>query len=571
MTDITSVALVDIEPDETINARRMKSDEGLDELKASIVAHGLAQSLRVRAAGKKFKIIAGHRRYRVLCELASTGGTIAGVTVTDAYPVPVIIGDEDDTTAREISQAENLIRLPQHEADTYETFRDLADRGLDEGQIASRFGIESKRVKRMLALGRLSPLVLDWWRTSTARDVADTVRAFTLAPSIEEQERVFKKLKKSGGLWYHYVKREFGAGDHDVGKLLTFVGDKAFTKAGGVIIEDLFGEDHVVSDPALLKKLADEKLAAKVDELIADGWSWASIASEMPQGWSWSWDKLSLNKKKATKAEKAKSGAVVDLDHKGKLLITYGVVKPEDAKKEKKAKDKAEGKAPAAQTVSNAMMHRLSVAATMGTRTALAEEPRVGLVALLAGLTSWNDGPLKASINGYRSGGRQPEKFGILFQRFSAMKDADLFRVAAGLAGEALDLQRHNSGNTIFDAQAAPLANAISADRMSAALTEAFDPADYFGGVAKPLVVQAIREAINDDEAKKADKMKKAELVAFAVANVPSSGWLPPELRCATYGGPGEIPRSVLEPPPIVQDPAGEDELDEDVDQDEAA
>jgi len=562
MTDITSVALVDLEPDDSINARRLKSDEGLDELKASIAAHGLAQSLRVRAAGKKFRIIAGHRRYRVMCELASTGGTIAGVPVTDQYPVPVIVGDEDDTTAREISQAENLIRLPQHEADTFETFRELADRGLSETQIASRFGIEPKRVRRMLALGRLSPLVLDWWRAGDADrgSLIETVRAFTLAPSIDEQERVFKKLKKSGGLWYHYVKQEFGAGDRDVGKLLAFVGDKAFVKAGGAVVEDLFGEDHVVSDKALLKKLADEKLTAKAAELLGDGWSWASVASEMPQGWSWSWDKLSLNKKKATKAEKAKSGAVVDLDHKGKLLITYGVVKPEEAKKEKKAKDKADGKAPAPPTVSNAMMHRLSVAATMGTRTALAEEPRVGLVALLAGLTSWNDGPLKASINGYRSGGRQPEKFSILFQRFSAMNDADLFKVAAGLAGEALDLQRHNSGNVIFDAMAAPLANAIDGKRMELALTGAFDPADYFGGVAKPLVVQAIREAINEDEAKKADKMKKAELVAFAVANVPSTGWLPPELRCATYGGPGAIPTA---PEPHPDPESIEDEVDE--------
>lgn len=32
--------------------------------------------------------------------------------------------------------------------------------------------------------------------------------------------------------------------------------------------------------------------------------------------------------------------------------------------------------------------------------------------------------------------------------------------------------------------------------------------------------------------------MKKAELVKFAVANVPVTRWLPPELRTAHYDGP---------------------------------
>lgn len=558
-----SIPLVELEPDETINARRTKSDEGIAELKASILAHGLIQALRVRHdedTGKK-KIIAGNRRYRVLCELAADGEYIDGVRVDDAFPVPVIFGDVDDTTARELSQAENFIRLPQHEADTYETFRELADRGLDEKQIAARFGIEPQRVRKMLALGRLSPVILEAWRTGEfARDVTECVRAFTLAPSIEEQERVFHALKKKGWLYAHQIKAELGADDRKIGQRLDLVGKAAYVAAGGQIIEDLWGENHVVSDPALLAKMVADKLQTKIDEALKEGWSWAALADDLPPNWNWNWQKLGLSKKKATKEQKAQSGVVVGLDYHGKLEISYGVVKPEERKAEKGTAGSKEKSAP---TISNAMMHRLSIQVTQAARVALTDEPRVGLVALLAGFLTRHDGPVKVSTNGM-GGYVEGEKFATAFARLQDMSDDDLFRFAAGIAGRALDMQTQNALRRPLTGGAELLVAAIDANRMTAALRETWDAVDYFGGVAKPFVIQAIREAVNEDEARKADKLKKKELVEFAVKNVQPTGWLPPELRCATYSGPGEVPKLQVEASPIDDDPElDEDDIDE--------
>lgn len=109
----------------------------------------------------------------------------------------------------------------------------------------------------------------------------------------------------------------------------------------------------------------------------------------------------------------------------------------------------------------------------------------------------------------------------------------------------AVDLQ-----HTSFQKAGGVLDAAIDPDRMSAALRASFDAADYFNGVAKPFVIQAIREAVNDDEARKAEKLKKKELVEFAVKNVQPIGWLPSELRCATYSGPGELPDCSAAYPP---------------------
>jgi ParB family transcriptional regulator, chromosome partitioning protein len=563
-----TVDLASIDADEAINARRTRSDEGLDELKASIVAHGLIQPLRVRTTeeGGRYLIVAGHRRHRVLCELAASGDMAGGVPVTPDFQVPVLIGHDDAAAAREISQAENFIRLPQHEADTYETFRELADRGLTEGQIAARFGIEPKRVRRMLALGRLAPCILEAWRDGTFekfRGAADTVRAFTLAPSAQEQEKVFRKLLKDGQLWPHTIRQAFGAGDREVAKNLTFVGAKAYAAAGGSVVEDLFGEDHAVSDPAVLKKLADEKLQDKAADVAQEGWSWVALAGDLPSGWSWSWQKLPLSKKKATKEQKAKSGAVLAIDHKGKLEITYGVVKPGEAKKEKAKSDGSKEKAEPA--ISNAMTLRLSVGMTEAVQKALPADPRVALAALVAGLESREyDRPVKIRKEGLGEyeAVRDAEPWAAIFGRLVTMTADELMLAAACAMSKSIDFRIQNAGGNISPGHRA-LLEAIPGDALQGALLSHFDPADYFGGVAKPLVIQAIREAINDDEARKSEKLKKKELVEFAVANVPKTGWLPPELRCATYSGPGAMP----EPKAHVVDPP---DFDEDL-EDEAA
>ncbi|MER8615996.1 ParB N-terminal domain-containing protein [Mesorhizobium sp. M1409] len=604
-----TVALADLELDDDINARRHRTDEGVDELKASIQSHGLAQSIRVRPAERdgRFRIVAGSRRYRVLCELATSGGSVAGVTVTDEFPVPCIIGyEDDDQTARELSQAENLIRLPQHEADTYETFRELADRGLDESQIAARFGIEPKRVKRMLALGRLSPVLLDAWRAGSLDERgsgANIVRAFTLAPSIEEQERVFNKLVKDRNLHAGAVLAAFGGNDHDAARNIKIAGLDAYRAAGGEVTQDLFGDNHIIADKALAKRVADEKIAATIAGLKAEGWSWVGMGADLGYYWEQGWKREKAGDGKATadekklikKLEKAgakeaaalaalqatiagrqwtpdqlgKAGAVVKIGHNGEVDLVRGVLKPQAEKKA--AATKADGsKEKSAPKISDALHQRLSVQATMATRQALREEPRLGLVFLLAGhLASRSASPIKAYHEGmgWRASNAR-EDFSAAAANLTAMSDTDLFRVAAGIAGLSVDLHTPEARTQIFGGQRHCLAAAIDPVQMTGALLEAFDAPDYFGGASKPFVVQAIREALNEDEARKADKMKKAELTAFALANVPKTGWLPPELRAPTYSGPGAIPLLAAAPP---TEPDDADLVDEEEDEMEDA
>ena len=535
------------EAEPPINARRVGREEGIEELAQSITYHGLIQALTVATRGDEHYVADGNRRLAALRLMQSRK-----LIKSDELVKCDVEADFDG--AEELSLAANIMRAPLHEADQYETFRELADHGMDGAQIASRFGIEPARVRRILALGRLSPKILDWWRAQQqTAETVQVVRAFTLAPSIEEQERVFDKTSKQGVMHGWQIREEFGAGHRTAARALKFVGVDAYVVAGGHVVEDLFTDDHAISDPALAARLAEEKLQAKAGEIAKEGWAWTALAGDLPSEWRWNWQTLQVSKKKATKEQKASSGAVVELDHDGKLKVTYGVVRPAKAKaaapKTSSGEDAGSPEKPAP-TISQALHHRLSIQATLGMRAALQEEPRIGLIALLAGMIAhrynWTGSPIRVSHEGYgRSHGGEVESFASAFARLSEMTDEELFRVAAGLAGEACSLERGYTRTQPFDNAAASLAAAMDKGNLYVALRDQFDAADYFGGAPKPLIVQAIREALIEDEARKAEKLKKAELVDFAIANVLPTGWLPPELRAPTYPGPGAIPTPV--------------------------
>jgi hypothetical protein len=55
--------------------------------------------------------------------------------------------------------------------------------------------------------------------------------------------------------------------------------------------------------------------------------------------------------------------------------------------------------------------------------------------------------------------------------------------------------------------------------------------------VPRHFAIAAVKEAINDDEARKLDGKKSAEVTKFAISNVPKT-WLPHALRTSHYVGP---------------------------------
>ena len=76
------------------NVRKVQNKASIDELAASIKAHGLQQTLVVKKDGRKFAVVAGGRRLLALQQLAKAGDIDAG------YEVPCRITAAEDAAGR---------------------------------------------------------------------------------------------------------------------------------------------------------------------------------------------------------------------------------------------------------------------------------------------------------------------------------------------------------------------------------------------------------------------------------------------------------------------------------------
>lgn len=177
---------------------------------------------------------------------------------------------------------------------------------------------------------------------------------------------------------------------------------------------------------------------------------------------------------------------------------------------------------------------------TMAIREALQAERHVALAALVAGFLSrspYSD-PIRVRSEGfgskaYRADG---ETFAALFERFRAMQPDDLLAAAAGVAGDAVSLERHQADQPpMANAGVAALVNAISYERLELALDDHFDPDDFFKRASAKVALDAIAEMGVD----KGKAKKKPDLAALAAAGAREKGWLPVQLRTAHYAGPG--------------------------------
>jgi ParB family chromosome partitioning protein len=257
------------------NVRKTNSTDGLDELIASIAAHGVLQSLVVRKANRgKYAIVAGRRRYLALSALAERGEIMPDAPV----PCRIIPGSADAT---EISLSENVVRAPMHPADQFDAFRELIDSGSTPADIAARFGINESVVKKRLKLARVSPVVFEAYRNGKLN--LEQVQGFAISDDHAAQERVFEatdpEMEDGDDIRNALTEEDIPASD----RRAQFVGVAAYEEAGGAVKRDLFSEDDegiFLLDSVLLDRLALEKLQSHIESVSTEGWKWVDAVAE---------------------------------------------------------------------------------------------------------------------------------------------------------------------------------------------------------------------------------------------------------------------------------------------------
>lgn len=257
------------------NVRGTATEEGIEELAASIANHGLLQSLVVRREPRgKFGVIAGRRRLLALASLVASG------TMRATAPIPCRIVNAD-TDHTELSLAENVVRANMHPADEFEAFQRLLETGKSAADIAARFGVTEAVVLRRLALARVNPTLLQKYRAGEMN--LELLQAFTLTDNQQLQEQVWNQLRswdrEPSQVRAMLSQNEIPADD----KRVRFVTLQRYEEEGGTVRRDLFAEEEdgvYIQDAVLLSRLVSEKLALLAADLQEDGWKWVEVQPE---------------------------------------------------------------------------------------------------------------------------------------------------------------------------------------------------------------------------------------------------------------------------------------------------
>jgi ParB family chromosome partitioning protein len=224
-----------------------------------------------------FEIPAGGRRYRAL-ELLVKQKRLAKTA-----PVPCVV--REGGIAEEDSLAENVQRAPLHPLDQFRAFLALRDKGQPEEEIAAAFFVPVGVVKQRLRLASVSPKLLDVYAEDGM--TLDQLMAFTVNADHERQEAVFERLGHSYDKQPYTIRRMLTEGAvKATDKRAQYVGLEAYSKAGGLILRDLFEADHGgwLQDAGLLDRLVAEKLSQEAEAIRAEGWRWIEVAPDFAYG-----------------------------------------------------------------------------------------------------------------------------------------------------------------------------------------------------------------------------------------------------------------------------------------------
>ena len=168
-----------------------------------------------------------------------------------------------------------------HPADLVVAYRDLSYAGKSPDEIAPLFGVTPLTVKRYLKLANVSPVILALYADNKIN--FEQIAALALTDDHELQERVWSTApaySRSGS----QLRRMITETEVDIGNsvLATFVGVKAYEKAGGTIRRDLFSDEDngYMQDAGLLERLALAKLDKAAEKIKTEGFAWVECHAQ---------------------------------------------------------------------------------------------------------------------------------------------------------------------------------------------------------------------------------------------------------------------------------------------------
>ena len=591
------------------NVRR-KGPGNVDDVMASIVAHGLLHPLIVGKLAKRdgsvsHEIFAGGRRWTAIKK------AIAAKTLPRGYEIECKVIEQSDL-AIEISTAENEARATMHPADQFEAFAKMIDAGASVTDVAARFGTTAHTVTRRMKLGRLAPQIMKDFRADKID--LETAAAYALTDDQDAQREAYKALGGSRMVAWR-VRDHFTQGHVPLSdKRVRLIGIAAYEAAGGSVMRDLLDDNRgTVANEGLLNELVAARMEAARLTLDGEGWKWTAIHSpgdhydhrafdervypapaELSVTKQKQLDKLSAKLERLETAsendpdndelrdeceelsdkinamqgaatvysaeDKARAGAMVMLDYDGGLRIERGLVRKEDARKEKEgdkgdgaAIDKAKGVSPALRCDLSRIRTAMMQAAMTGDgqeQVALATIAHAFAIGALYHRAVCEHSALDISVS--TPNVRSPDNYDEAPAPFDAL-DANLLAWKARLPSDPRDLLAwcfEQPTDTLLSLLACAAARTVNAqvlpnervtqrhaacDQLAEQLKldpHAYAQADrlgYFRRVPKAHILDVLASSVSQENADNCRKMKKGDLVDAARAAL-TGKWLPDDL-----------------------------------------
>lgn len=603
------------------NTRKKRYAQSIPELAALIEHMGLLQRLLIIEEDGRYGVIGGGRRFTALALLIEQG------KLPSDFPVECKLFRDVDSaklSLAENSGREEMHGADQVEA--FKTM--IEQDGMTVAQVAAHFGVTANTVERHLKLARIAPRFVGMYRNNeVGKDVLmalalaeDHATQEAAWDSLQKHQRTASKLREI------LTEGEVKANSRLAQFVGLKAYEKAGGAVRSDLFAE--GKDGVyLQNPDLLHSLASAKLQKKADAIAEEGWSWVECSLDAHNSAFRNFGREQIGQRKTEGAEaeqhqklladfnakdealqalydsdetgddydakcrelseltyvaetaledfesslaewtpeqKARAGALVQLDWDGKIDITYGLIRPSEKKAVAQSMAEAGEEVPhgMARSIrpefSERLMRDMSAHRTAALQAAMANNPKVALVALAHSLAMsvfgeryYRDGAIKITLSqtGERAisenaPGYIESQAGNVLEQAQQMWADQLPRESAAMFAWLLNQPQP----VLLDLLAFCTARSLNAihgrarDRDdSDFIAEALgvdmadwwtaSPENYFSGVSRDKALEAVREATGYDATKEVTKMKKAEWQTFCTAKLHGTRWLPSPLR----------------------------------------
>ena len=348
------------------NMRSGKKPPDIADILPSIIKRGVISPVFIRpnCQDGHFEIVAGKRRYYASLEAAKQG--------KDDVTLPCItLAEGDDADALEISMIENMLRQSPDQVTQWESYTRLVKEGRSVEDIAATFALTELQVKRILALGNLSPRIREAFRAEEID--APTVKHLTLATKAQQKAWLALFEDRDG-----YAPRGsqlkawlFGGASISTSAALFDLAD-----FDCLIVKDMFEEDGYFADVDQFWAAQSAEIERRKAAYLEDGWSAVEIIAPGSHFNHWQYEKT----------PKRKGGRVyIQVKAKGEVVFHEGYLTDKEARRQSAgASEAAKQAAPARPEITSAMTSYIDLHRHAAVQSALAVQPSLALRVMVA-------------------------------------------------------------------------------------------------------------------------------------------------------------------------------------------